>query len=92
MSPLSPTTRRHWIATTSAALFGAGFARHAMSAPDESGAKRQIVDIHQHTNYSGRTDDELIAHQRKMGVTQTVLLPAGRFFGLDAQCGTNETL
>src|SRR3954469_12350078 len=50
-----------------------------------------VIDIHQHTNYSGRTDEELIAHQRKMGVSHTVLLPAGRFFGLDAQCGGNDT-
>lgn len=36
-----------------------------------------IIDIHQHTNYMGRTDDELLAHQRNMGVTTTILLPAG---------------
>lgn len=37
----------------------------------------RIIDIHQHTLYSGRPDDALIAHQRKMGVTKTILLPAG---------------
>ena len=37
-----------------------------------------IIDIHQHLNYSGRPDDALLAHQRAMGVTTTVLLPAGR--------------
>jgi predicted TIM-barrel fold metal-dependent hydrolase len=36
-----------------------------------------IIDIHQHTHYLSRTDDELMAHQRAMGVTTTVLLPAG---------------
>jgi len=36
-----------------------------------------IIDIHQHTNYVGRPDDVLIAHQRNMGVTTTILLPAG---------------
>src|SRR5262245_42706742 len=51
-----------------------------------------IIDIHQHTNYSGRTNDELIAHQRAMGITLTVLLPAGRMYGLDAQCGGNKTV
>ena len=51
-----------------------------------------IIDIHQHTNYSGRTDDELIAHQRKMGVTKTVLLPAGSRYGLAAQAGGNDTV
>lgn len=49
-----------------------------------------IIDIHQHTDYSARTDEQLIAHQRKMGVTHTVLLPAGRFFGLEAGCSGND--
>lgn len=51
-----------------------------------------IIDIHQHTNYSGRGDSQLIAHQQAMGVTTTVLLPAGRLYGLDAQCGRNDTV
>lgn len=50
-----------------------------------------IIDIHQHTNYSGRTDDQLIAHQKAMGVTTTILLPAGKYYGLDAACGGNDT-
>jgi len=37
-----------------------------------------IIDIHQHVGYSGRPDDVLLAHQRAMGVTTTILLPAGR--------------
>ena len=49
-----------------------------------------VIDIHQHTDYAGRTDEQLIAHQRTMGVTHTVLLPAGRFFGLEAACSGNE--
>jgi predicted TIM-barrel fold metal-dependent hydrolase len=36
-----------------------------------------IIDIHQHTNYSGRTDAQFIEHQRRMGVSLTFLLPAG---------------
>jgi predicted TIM-barrel fold metal-dependent hydrolase len=51
-----------------------------------------VIDIHQHTNYADRTDEQLIRHQQVMGVTKTVLLPAGRFYGLDAKCGTNETV
>lgn len=51
-----------------------------------------VLDIHQHTNYSGRTDDELIAHQRAMGVTKTILLPAGSKYGLAAGCGGNDTV
>jgi predicted TIM-barrel fold metal-dependent hydrolase len=48
-----------------------------------------IIDIHQHCNYGGkrdaqwrqigpaRSDAELVAHQQSMGVSQTILLPAG---------------
>jgi predicted TIM-barrel fold metal-dependent hydrolase len=51
-----------------------------------------IIDIHQHTNYTGRTDEELIRHQREMGVSKTVLLPAGSKYGLAAGCGGNDTV
>ena len=51
-----------------------------------------LIDLHQHTNYSGRDDRTLIAHQRALGVTHTVLLPAGSKYGLDANCGGNETV
>ena len=72
-----------------------------------------IIDIHQHTDYGGkrdkeanpigpgRTHEQLIAHQRAMGVTRTVLLPAGkpvkqasthqgRSNGLDGTCTGND--
>ena len=51
-----------------------------------------IIDIHQHTKYSGRSDAELIAHQRTMGITQTVLLPAGSRYGLAVDAGGNDTV
>ena len=51
-----------------------------------------IIDIHQHTNYVKRTDEALVAHQRAMGVTTTVLLPAGRKYGLAAGAGGNDTV
>ncbi|GAB3939138.1 hypothetical protein GCM10028804_63140 [Larkinella terrae] len=61
-----------------------------------------IIDIHQHTDYMGRTHDQLMAHQRTMGVTTTILLPAGtpafglsthkgQSNGLQAKCSGNET-
>ena len=49
-----------------------------------------VIDIHQHTDYSGRTDEQMLAHQRTMGVTHTVLLPAGRFYGLEAGASGND--
>lgn len=55
-------------------------------------AGEPVIDIHQHTNYRGRSDSALRKHQQTMGVTTTVLLPAGRYYGLDAQCGGNESV
>jgi predicted TIM-barrel fold metal-dependent hydrolase len=37
-----------------------------------------VIDIHQHLGYSGRPDSVLLRHQEVMGVTTTILLPAGR--------------
>ncbi len=51
-----------------------------------------VIDIHQHTNYAGRTDQQLIAHQQVMGIAKTILLPAGSKFGLAAGCGGNDTV
>jgi predicted TIM-barrel fold metal-dependent hydrolase len=76
-------SRREFLASAAAALAVSTIARGA-PAPEP------IIDIHQHTNYGGqrnaaleqilpgRTHAELIAHQRAMGVTKTILLPAGR--------------
>ena len=44
---------------------------------NKKASEEAIIDIHQHTNYLGRTDDELLTHQRNMGITTTILLPAG---------------
>jgi len=62
-----------------------------------------VIDIHQHTHFHGRSDQELIAHQRKMGVDKTVLLPSGSQVklastndgysnGLGCQCTGNEAV
>jgi uncharacterized protein len=51
-----------------------------------------IIDIHQHTTYSGRTNEQLIAHQKALGITISILLPAGSMYGLDAECGRNKTV
>jgi predicted TIM-barrel fold metal-dependent hydrolase len=68
----SSTSRRGFLAQTSAAV---GFlcTTDALAADAEP-----VIDIHQHTHYHGRSDQQLIAHQRAMGVTQTILLPSGR--------------
>jgi predicted TIM-barrel fold metal-dependent hydrolase len=63
----------------------------AAAAPLVS-AEEPVIDIHQHTNYSGRSDAELVEHQRDMGIARTVLLPAGSRYGLAADAGGNDTV
>ena len=81
-------SRREFLASSACLLA----ATRLGATPKLAADSEPIIDIHQHTNYSGRTNEELIAHQKALGVTKTVLLPAGKFFGLDAQCGGNDTV
>lgn len=70
-------TRRHLLASSFAAAGAAACSRLAIAAEPAKPAAEPIIDIHQHTNYRDRTNDTLLHHQRTMGVTQTILLPAG---------------
>lgn len=79
---MPPVSRREFLLTAASAAVSVAVAQGASPEP--------IIDIHQHTDYSGRSDEQLIAHQRKMGVTHTLLLPAGRFFGLEAAASGND--
>jgi predicted TIM-barrel fold metal-dependent hydrolase len=81
-------SRREFLTTSCGLLATAGLTLPSFAAE----TAEPIIDIHQHTNYAGRTNEQLIRHQQVMGVTTTVLLPAGRFYGLDANCGTNDTV
>jgi len=76
-------SRRSFLAGVSTCL---GLSRAPLRAAEP------IIDIHQHTPYSGRTAEQLVAHQREMGITKTVLLPAGSQFGLAAGAGPNEVV
>lgn len=78
-------SRRTFIASTCAAAAGSVL-------PEGAFAAEAVIDIHQHTHYSGRSDEDLIAHQRKMGITKTVLLPAGSKYGLEADAWGNDTV
>jgi predicted TIM-barrel fold metal-dependent hydrolase len=91
-SPHMPS-RREFISVATTAVFGATVRPAAADEP--------VIDIHQHLGYSGRPDDVLIRHQQAMGITTTILLPAGRSVntpsthdgvsnGLQAQCLGNE--
>jgi predicted TIM-barrel fold metal-dependent hydrolase len=79
-------SRRDFLGASSLALLGAAVRAverdHALSSEARSAKEEQspepIIDIHQHLNYSGRSDEAFLAHQRALGATMTILLPAGR--------------
>lgn len=50
--------------------------RSAVLAADDAPVE-PVIDIHQHTNYRERSNAQLQAHQRAMGVTRTIILPSG---------------
>lgn len=92
-------TRREFLAASTALALGAVVPACRTMEPQTG--KHPIIDIHQHLNYSGRTDEVFLAHQRNMGITKTILLPAGREVnsasthegvsnGLQAKCAGNE--
>ena len=66
--------RREFLSATSLGLLGLT----AEVAARQTAPADAIIDIHQHLNYSGRPDAVFLAHQRAMGATITILLPAGR--------------
>ena len=87
-SPTDPVARRNYtrrdFLSTSVTLLGASaLARYTHAA--ETPSPEPIIDIHQHVPYSGRTAEQLLAHQLALGVTFTILLPAGSRFGLAAK-------
>jgi predicted TIM-barrel fold metal-dependent hydrolase len=89
-------TRREFVEAAGVLVAGGMLRREEAVA-----AAEPIIDIHQHLGYSGRPDAVLLTHQRAMGATTTILLPAGRSVstasthdgvsnGLQAQCLGNE--
>lgn len=97
-------SRRRFVTRLAAGVGGAWLGSlSALEGKDPEMAPEEVIDIHQHTLYHGRTDSALLAHQRAMGITQTLLLPAGspqqiasthhgRSNGLAARCGGNDTV
>ena len=90
--------RRHFITGTGLLLVGYTLKLNGA----ELQTAEPIIDIHQHTDYAGRSQEKMLAHQRMMGVTTTILLPAGRSLnygsthygvsnGLQVKAGGNET-
>ena len=73
-------SRRQFLAGTSMLLIGAGLKLKGFGgvAPISESKTEPIIDIHQHIHYHERNDEQMLAHQRAMGVTTTILLPSGR--------------
>jgi predicted TIM-barrel fold metal-dependent hydrolase len=67
--------RREFLTSSALALLGVTTRGYAAADPASG---EPIIDIHQHLGYSGRPDDVLLAHQRAIGATTKMLLPAGR--------------
>jgi len=69
--------RRRFLAST-LSIGAAAVAAPAFAVdPKPAAVAEPIIDIHQHTNYHDRDNSRLLAHQRAMGITQSILLPAG---------------
>ncbi|MFP6893560.1 MAG: amidohydrolase family protein [Opitutales bacterium] len=95
-------SRRGFLASASPAIAIAMQAQ-TPGKEKETTIDEPVIDVHQHTNYLFRSDKRLVAHQRAMGVTTTLLLPAGstvnrpsthegKSNGLAAKTGGNETV
>jgi predicted TIM-barrel fold metal-dependent hydrolase len=67
-------SRRDFLRWSALLAGAAGGAIRATAAPPE---KEPLIDMHQHVQYSGRSDDVLVAHQRALGVTTSILMPSG---------------
>ena len=72
-------TRRAFLSTATAVLVA-------------EAASQPVIDFHQHTHYHNRSDEHLLTHQQALGITTTVLLPAGSKLGLDANCYGNDSV
>ena len=68
-------TRRTFLKTSGMAAAAASLKPATVLAEER---KEVIVDVHQHVHYSRRDNDSFVKHQDKMGISKTVLLPAGR--------------
>src|SRR5688500_11845742 len=97
-------TRRQMLVGAAAAALASAMvlAQSSRSSQPAAAPLEPVIDIHQHTTYHMRSNDALIHHPRKMGVTHTVLLPGGspvitestlkgKANGLYAGAGTTDT-
>lgn len=73
-------SRRQFLVVSGGLLWVSRSQARAAAAEQQTAAlvaTEPIIDIHQHTTYRARSNETLMAHQRAMGVTRTILLPSG---------------
>lgn len=63
----------------------------AATLASRAAARDLVIDIHQHTVYGTRGGEQLLLHQRAMGIGKTVLLPVGTRPGLQPGVGGNQS-
>jgi hypothetical protein len=71
-------SRRKFLTGAGMLAIGTSLKSKEITAIIETRGKEPMIDIHQHIHFEGRTDELMLAHQRTMGVTTTLLLPSGR--------------
>ena len=70
----SSFSRRAFLRASGLLIGAAAVTGRAAGAP---AGREPLIDMHQHVQYSGRSDEALVAHQRTLGVTTSVLMPSG---------------
>jgi len=83
-----PISRRAFVTS----VIAASCARLTTEIHPIASAPEPLIDIHQHTHYWGRHDEDLVKHQRALGVAKTVLLPGGSRFALEGDIYGNESV
>ena len=76
MSTNRPISRRRFLTAGSFLITGVALKLYGFDLSQDG--REPIIDMHVHTNHGGRSGAELLAHQRAMGITTSILLPAGR--------------
>ncbi len=72
-----PMHRRSFLQATSVAMAGGVGRQLAADEPRHDTAGSDVIDIHQHVNFSDRSNEKFLAHQKTMGIRKSILLPAG---------------
>lgn len=76
--------RQFAITAGSGCLSAAALTGISLSRERKEGATSGVVDVHQHVNFHGRSNEELVAHQDAMGVSHTILLPSGSAYSRES--------